>query len=176
MKITSFETFQLKAPLEIPFGWSQDTITSRSVGLVKITTDEGIIGWGEGCGGPAAAVVNEIFAPLLKGDDPTNRLAIWQKMFHSIYNANLAVGFGGSAISAVDTALWDIAGKALGVPVCDLLGGRIRDSVPVYATGLYYTEGEFPSRLLDEARGYVESGFMGMKTKIGGLSIDEDVK
>ena len=176
MKITSFETFQLQAPLEIPFGWSQDTITSRSVGLVKITTDEGIIGWGEGCGGPAAAVVNEIFAPLLKGDDPTNRLAIWQKMFHSIYNANLAVGFGGSAISAVDTALWDIAGKALGVPVCDLLGGRIRDSVPVYATGLYYTEGEFPSRLLDEARGYVESGFMGMKTKIGGLSIDEDVK
>ena len=62
------------------------------------------------------------------------------------------------------------------MPVCDLLGGRIRDSVPVYATGLYYTEGEFPSRLLDEARGYVESGFMGMKTKIGGLSIDEDVK
>lgn len=176
MKITNFETFQLEAPLEIPFGWSQDTITSRSIGLVKITTDEGIIGWGEGCGGPSAAVVNEIFAPLLKGHDPTNRLALWQKMFHSIYNANLAVGFGGSAISAVDTALWDIAGKALGVPVCDLLGGKIRDSVPVYATGLYYTEGEFPTRLLDEAKGYVESGFMGMKTKIGGLSIDEDVK
>jgi len=176
VKITNFETFQLEAPLEIPFGWSQDTITSRSIGLVKITTDEGIIGWGEGCGGPSAAVVNEIFAPLLKGHDPTNRLALWQKMFHSIYNANLAVGFGGSAISAVDTALWDIAGKALGVPVCDLLGGKIRDSVPVYATGLYYTEGEFPTRLLDEAKGYVESGFMGMKTKIGGLSIDEDVK
>jgi D-galactarolactone cycloisomerase len=176
MKITSFETFQLKAPLEIPFGWSQDTITSRSVGLVKITTDEGIIGWGEGCGGPAAAVVNEIFAPLLIGEDPTNRSALWQKMFHSIYNANLAVGFGGSAISAVDTALWDITGKALDVPIYHLLGGKIRDSIPVYATGLYYTQGEFPSRLIDEARGYVESGFIGMKTKIGGLSIDEDVK
>ena len=176
MKITSFETFQLKAPLEIPFGWSQDTITSRSVGLVKITTDEGIIGWGEGCGGPAAAVVNEIFAPLLIGEDPTNRSALWQKMFHSIYNANLAVGFGGSAISAVDTALWDITGKALDVPIYHLLGGKIRDSIPVYATGLYYTQGEFPSRLIEEARGYVESGFIGMKTKIGGLSIDEDVK
>ena len=176
MKITSFETFQLKAPLEIPFGWSQDTITSRSVGLVKITTDEGIIGWGEGCGGPAAAVVNEIFAPLLIGEDPTNRSTLWQKMFHSIYNANLAVGFGGSAISAVDTALWDITGKALDVPIYHLLGGKIRDSIPVYATGLYYTQGEFPSRLIDEARGYVESGFIGMKTKIGGLSIDEDVK
>ena len=43
MKITNFETFQLKAPLDIPFGWSQDTITSRSVGLVKITTDEGVL-------------------------------------------------------------------------------------------------------------------------------------
>ena len=176
MKITNFETFQLKAPLDIPFGWSQDTITSRSVGLVKITTDEGVIGWGEGCGGPAAAVIDEIFAPLLKGEDPTNRLSLWQKMFHSIYNANLAVGFGGSAISAVDTALWDITGKTLGMSVSDLLGGRIRNSVPVYATGLYYTKGEFPSRLLDEAKGYVELGFMGMKTKIGGLSIDEDVK
>ena len=48
MKIKNIETFQLKSPLDIPFGWSQDTITSRSIGLVKITTDDGIIGWGEG--------------------------------------------------------------------------------------------------------------------------------
>lgn len=175
MKIANFETFQLSSSLEIPFGWSQDTISSRSVGLVKITTDEGIVGWGEGCGGPAASVVNDIFAPLLTGENPTNRSLLWQKMFHSLYNANLAVGFGGSAISAVDTALWDITGKVFGLSVSDLLGGRIRDSVPVYATGLYYTEGEFPNRLLEEARGYVEAGFIGMKTKVGGLSIDEDV-
>ena len=58
----------------------------------------------------------------------------------------------------------------------DLLGGRVRDKVAVYATGLYYTEGEFPDRLLDEARMYVELGFKGMKTKIGGLPMDEDVK
>ena len=96
-------------------------------------------------------------------------------MFHSLYNANLAVGYGGSAISAIDTALWDITGKVLGLPISDLLGGRIRNSVPVYATGLYYTEGELPARLLAEARGYVESGFMGMKTKIGGLKIEDDV-
>ena len=175
MKIKNLETFQLTAPLEIPFGWSQDTISSRSVGLVKITTDNGLVGWGEGCGGPSAAVVEDILSPLIIGENPTNRLKLWQKMFHTLYNANLAVGYGGSAISAIDTALWDITGKILGLPIYDLLGGKIRNSVPVYATGLYYTEGELPTRLLSEARGYVESGFIGMKTKIGGLKIEEDV-
>ena len=176
MKIAEIETFQLSAPLERPFGWSQGWIGHRSVGLVKVTTDDGIVGWGEGCGGAAAAVVENDFGPMLMGEDPTNRIGLWQKMFAMQYNANVAVGLGGSAISAVDTALWDITGKALGQPVYQLLGGRARDRVAVYATGLYYTEGEFPTRLLDEARGYVEAGFKGMKTKVGGLPMDEDVK
>ena len=105
-----------------------------------------------------------------------NRNGLWQRMFHSVYNGNNAVGFAGSAISAVDIALWDLAGKAVGLPVSDLLGGRVRDKVAVYATGLYYTDGEFPDRLLDEARGYVDAGFKGMKTKVGGLPMDEDVR
>ena len=176
MKIAGIETFQLSAPLDRPFGWSQGWIGHRSVGLVKVTTDDGVVGWGEGCGGAAAAVVENDFGPMLIGEDPMNRIGLWQKMFAMQYNANVAVGLGGSAISAVDTALWDIAGKALGQPVYQLLGGRARDKVAVYATGLYYTEGEFPTRLLEEARGYVEAGFRGMKTKVGGLPMDEDVK
>ena len=176
MKIAEVETFQLSAPLDRPFGWSQGWIGHRSVGLVKVTTDDGVVGWGEGGGGAAAAVVENDFGPMLIGEDPTNRIGLWQKMFAMQYNANVAVGLGGSAISAVDTALWDITGKALGQPVYQLLGGRARDKVAVYATGLYYTEGEFPTRLLEEARGYVEAGFMGMKTKVGGLPMDEDVK
>ncbi|MXY22501.1 MAG: mandelate racemase/muconate lactonizing enzyme family protein [Dehalococcoidia bacterium] len=176
MKIAGIETFQLSAPLGRPFGWSQGWIGHRSVGLVKVTTDDGVVGWGEGCGGAAAAVVENDFGPMLIGEDPMNRIGLWQKMFAMQYNANVAVGLGGSAISAVDAALWDIAGKALGQPVYQLLGGRARDKVAVYATGLYYTEGEFPTRLLEEARGYVEAGFRGMKTKVGGLPMDEDVK
>lgn len=176
MKIAEIETFQLSAPLERPFGWSQGWIGHRSVGLVKVTTDDGIVGWGEGCGGAAAAVVENDFGPMLIGEDPTNRIGLWQKMFAMQYNANVAVGMAGSAISAVDTALWDITGKVFGQPVYQLLGGRVRDRVAVYATGLYYTEGEFPTRLPDEARGYVEAGFKGMKTKVGGLPMDEDVK
>ena len=176
MKIAGIETFQLSAPLDRPFGWSQGWIGHRSVGLVKVTTDDGVVGWGEGCGGAAAAVVENDFGPMLIGEDPMNRIGLWQKMFAMQYNANVAVGLGGSAISAVDTALWDIAGKVLGQPVYQLLGGRARDKVAVYATGLYYTEDEFPMRLLEEACGYVEAGFRGMKTKVGGLPMDEDVK
>ena len=176
MRITSIETFQLKTPLTRSFGWSQGWIGGRTVGILKISTDEGITGWGEGCAGAAAAVVEDALAPLLLGQDPTNRLWLWQRMFGALYNGQHAGGFGGSAMSAVDIALWDIAGKASGLSASDLLGGRVRDRVACYATGLYYTEGEFPDRLLDEARGYVEAGFKGMKTKVGGLSAEADVR
>ena len=175
MKITKIETFQLESELDRPFSWSQGWIDRRQVGIAKITTDSGIVGWGEGCGAPSATIIHEIFAPKLIGADPMNRVGHWQTMFNALYNANQAIGFGGNAISAIDIALWDIAGKVLDAPICDLLGGHVRDKVAAYATGLYYTEGEFPDRLLDEARGYVDAGFKGMKTKVGGLPLDEDV-
>lgn len=146
------------------------------MGIVKISTDEGIVGWGEGCEGPSATVVKDIISPIIIGEDPINRLGIWQKMFSSMYNGNAAVGYGGSAISAVDMALWDISGKALGVPVNVLIGGRVRDQVPVYATGLYYTKNEMDGALALEAQSYVEQGFLGMKTKVGGLPIDKDIQ
>ena len=172
MKIAAIETFDLTCPLERPFGWSQGWIGQRSTTLVKITTDDGLVGWGEGA---AADLIDGLLAPLLIGQDPMYRTGLWERMFHALYNGNNAVGLAGSALSALDIALWDLAGKATGLPVCALLGGKVRDKVAVYATGLYYTEGEFPDRLLDEARSYVAAGFKGMKTKVGGLSIAEDV-
>ena len=176
MHITSIETYQLECALKRPFGWSQGWTDKRVVGIVKISTDSGIIGWGEGANGAAATIIHDQFSPWLIGHNPLNRLGIWQKMYHALYNANLTGGFGGNAISAIDIALWDIAGKAAGLSVSDLLGGQVRDKVAVYATGLYYTQGEFPDRLLDEARGYVDAGFKGMKTKVGGLTLAKDIK
>ena len=172
MKIAAIETFDLACPLERPFGWSQGWLDQRSTTLVKVTADDGLVGWGEGA---AAGLIDGLLAPLLIGQDPMDRAGLWERMFHALYNGNNAVGLAGSALSALDIALWDLAGKATGLPVCALLGGKVRDKVAVYATGLYYTEGEFPDRLLDEARGYVAAGFKGMKTKVGGLSIAEDV-
>ena len=172
MKIAAIETFDLACPLERPFGWSQGWLDQRSTTLVKVTADDGLVGWGEGA---AAGLIDGLLAPLLIGQDPMDRAGLWERMFHALYNGNNAVGLAGSALSALDIALWDLAGKATGLPVCAFLGGKVRDKVAVYATGLYYTEGEFPDRLLDEARGYVAAGFKGMKTKVGGLSIAEDV-
>ena len=145
-----------------------------TIGLVHFCqTEGGLVGWGEG---GSSSIINEMLAPLLLGKNPMDRVGLWEAMFHSLYNGNNAVGLAGSAISALDIALWDLAGKATGLPVSQLLGGSVRDKVAVYATGLYYTENEMETgRLLDEARGYVEQGFLGMKTKVGGLSIAEDV-
>lgn len=174
MHIRSLTTFNLVCQLEEPFGWSQAWTSSRTLQLVRIDTDAGTVGWGE-CSAPASsAVIHEVLAPLLLGADPLRRTDLWQRMFHEMYNGGLTGGIGGSAISAVDIALWDIAGKALGVPVHVLLGGAMRTRVPVYATGLYYQKEELPNKLLAEARGYVEAGFQGMKTKVGGLSLGAD--
>ncbi len=173
MKIASVETFDLRCDIEPSFGWSQGWVDQRATTLVKITTEDGLVGWGEGA---AASLIDELLAPLIMGGDPMQRAGLWERMFHALYNANIFVGLAGSALSAIDIALWDLAGKATGLPAHALLGGKVRDRVAVYATGLYYTEGEFPDRLLDEARSYVEQGFTGMKTKVGGLTVEEDVR
>ncbi len=174
MRIRSLTTFNLECRLEEPFGWSQAWTSTRALQLVRIDTDAGISGWGE-CSAPAASpLIHEMLAPLLLGADPLPRAELWQRMFHLLYNGGLVGGIGGSAISAVDIALWDIAGKALGVPLHTLLGGAVRTRVPVYATGLYYKKDEQLDNLVAEACGYVAAGFQGMKTKVGGLSLTED--
>ena len=173
MKIASVETFDLRCDIEPSFGWSQGWIDQRATTLVKITTEDGLVGWGEGA---AASLIDELLAPLVIGGNPMQRAGLWERMFHALYNANIFVGLAGSALSAIDIALWDLAGKATGLPAHALLGGKVRNRVAVYATGLYYTEGEFPNRLLDEARSYVERGFTGIKTKVGGLTVEEDVR
>ena len=173
MKIASVETFDLRCDIEPSFGWSQGWINQRATTLVKITTEDGLVGWGEGA---AASLIDELLAPLVIGGNPMQRAGLWERMFHALYNANIFVGLAGSALSAIDIALWDLAGKATGLPAHALLGGKVRNRVAVYATGLYYTEGEFPNRLLDEARSYVEQGFTGIKTKVGGLTVEEDAR
>ena len=173
MKIASVETFDLRCDIEPSFGWSQGWIDQRATTLVKITTEDGLVGWGEGA---AASLIDELLAPLVIGGDPMQRAGLWERMFHALYNANIFVGLAGSALSAIDIALWDLTGKATGLPAHTLLVGKVRDRVAVYATGLYYTEGEFPDRLLDEARSYVEQGFTGIKTKVGGLTVEKDVR
>lgn len=176
MKIDRIETFLIECPIDQPFGWSMGRTDKRSSLVTKITTDDGVVGWGEGGGSPSQTVIHDCFEALLIGEDPLNINKLWHRLFQSLHNDNLTGGFGGAALSGVDIALWDIAGKVSGKSVSEMLGGAIRDKVAVYATGLYYQDDEFPSKLMTEAESYVEAGYKGMKTKIGGLEVTDDVK
>jgi galactonate dehydratase len=108
--------------------------------IAEIVTDDGLAGIGEaaiayGHGGTAAAGMIKDLTPLVLGRDPSRIEEIWSDMYdHSFWaKGGGAIMFAG--ISALETALWDIKGKALGVPIYELLGGKFRDAVRVYANG-----------------------------------------
>jgi galactonate dehydratase len=110
-------------------------VGTRNQLVVKVETDEGLFGWGEsGLSGREKAVVGAIehYREFLVGRDPTRIGALWQEMYRSQYFEGGRVL--SAAISAIDIALHDLKGKALGVPVHQLLGGKQRDLVPTFAT------------------------------------------
>jgi len=168
MIIKRTTTFILRAPIaERTFYSSQARFPERNSLLVKIETDNGLIGWGEGGQygppSPVAACINDVFAPLLVGARADQPVKTWEQLYafsrdfgrHSAYV---------EAISAIDIALWDLWGQALGQPVHALLGGAFRDRVTAYATGGYYgTDYRDHARALPalekEMAGYAESGF-----------------
>jgi D-galactarolactone cycloisomerase len=171
MKITSVRAHALEAPIDEPFAFSQAWVTKRVGLVVEIETDAGLTGWGDGYGPPMpiAAVIHHAYAPRLIGRDPLAGDAIWEDL-HNALRDHGQRGIAIQALSAVDIALWDLRGKALGVPVHQLMGGPIRAEIRAYATGLYRRaddRAENHARLKDEAEGYVAAGFTAMKTKVG---------
>jgi galactonate dehydratase len=124
--------------------------------LVKVETDDGVHGWGEsGLSGREKAVIGalEHYAQFLVGRDPMRPGALWQEMYRSQYFEGGRVLT--AAISAIDIALHDIRGKALGVPVHQLLGGKHRDRVPTFAT----TSAEPGPAMIDQGRLLMEKGW-----------------
>jgi len=181
MKITGIKTYVLQAMLDDKgFGWSQRVTDKRQTAISIITTDEGIDGYGEAFyfGGPAkivAGMIDDALGPLIIGKNPLDTSVIWDILYNWTRDQGMK-GITIAAISAVDIALWDIKGKALDLPVYQLLGGAYRNRARAYATGLYEPQG-VPSRidaLVDEAIGYKKDGFSGMKLKIG-YGIETDI-
>ena len=177
MKISSVDTYCLRAALSQPFGFSQWTFTHRESMLVRIQTDDGLEGWGEAFG-PAklsAAAVRDCLAPLVLGRHPCASEAIWEYL----YARTLDQGQKGAVlcgISAIDIALWDIKAKAAGLPLYRLLGGEETTSIPCYATGFYFGGQEpLEERFAREAREHLGAGFRAMKMKVG-LGIQRDAE
>jgi len=177
MKITDIKTIRLRAmvPIEGQVFSRSGIRNSRSATLVQIETDEGITGIGScsGNGELIEVIIDKVLTPLLIGMDPTEIDAIWDKAYfrggHKEFGTR---GVGVVTMSGIDIALWDILGKVRGVPLHNLLGGKVREKVPVYATALYPEE---PSKVAKRARGFAEQGFHGVKIKVG-FDLDQDIR
>ena len=159
MKITDIKTFLVQAGAPPDAAWASDgkgmQNTSRNWLFVKVYTDEGITGVGEGSGWPRVietAVLD--LRTVLVGEDPAHIEKLWQKMMSAIMGHGMTGVVGGGAMTAIEMALWDIKGKALKTPVWNLLGGQVRDKIRIYSH----------ASTPEVALGLKEQGFTAIKT------------
>jgi L-alanine-DL-glutamate epimerase-like enolase superfamily enzyme len=172
VKIVDVELIQLVKESEHPHRNAKQSRSRRVASLVRVRTDDGIDGLGEAwCDAPLAeGVVLGKLRPLVLGEDPFNVEGIWRRAFDgtAMYDPKGAVVAG---LSGIDMACWDIMGKALGVPVCKLIGGLTRASIQAYASDLHWQED--PADMARLAASFVERGFRSVKTHVGVDPVDD---
>jgi D-galactarolactone cycloisomerase len=171
VRITAVETIHTRYLLSRPTGPAGAFNSARQSVIIKITTDAGLVGWGETY--PLAGVraaIDDVLTPLLVGRDPFDRRRLWLEQWSATFGNGFALG-------GVDIALHDLCGKALGVPVHQLYGGAVRTRIPVYASGLCYFPGVDPATYwVEEAAGLFERGFVrGIKMRIGRFEPDHEL-
>jgi D-galactarolactone cycloisomerase len=172
MEIRHVDAVPLRRELDERFANAQKWINSREYCLVRIETADGAVGWGE-CWGPIAGtreLIEDRVAAFLRGCAADRVESIHADLVHdlrSAYHSTVPAG----AVSGVDLALWDLRGKAAGVPAATLLGGKRRETVPAYATGHFWPPAdEFETvraAVVSEAESHVDAGFDALKLKIG---------
>ena len=168
MKIEAVRTYPLAVALPegTAYGMAKSLATARQSMLVRLILENGVEGWGEAWGLPAA---NQAFMPLLEAAIVGQHVLDVEQRFALLLARNYHLGIQGplmACISGVDIAAKDAAGKWLGVPVHRLLGGKRWDRVPVYGSGGYMTEDpvrDFPGQL----DAFADAGFASVKFKIG---------
>ncbi|HBP60117.1 MAG TPA: mandelate racemase [Alphaproteobacteria bacterium] len=182
MKIINVTSHVLRYDLPEELGYSQQFYTSRTAHLVEIQTDEGITGWGE-CFGPGnvaianKGIVEKVIQPMILGDDPLDRDVIWHKVYNLLRDHGQK-GMSMQALSGVDIALWDIAGKVAGLPLHKLIGGAHRKQVKAYGYGMMLKQqsvDDHVARFKDEAAAIIEMGFTATKMKVG-LGARDDIR
>ncbi|MGE0499471.1 MAG: mandelate racemase/muconate lactonizing enzyme family protein [Rhizobiaceae bacterium] len=185
MRIKSAQAWWVRIPIEAARQHRSDfgTLATFDAAILRIETDDGLVGWGEGknaagSAGTYAALVhmlNHEVAPRLVGRDPADIAHIWEMLYNGVRHEAAAAsghampelsrrGLSVAAISAVDIALWDILGKSLGQPVWRLLGGRKADRLPAYASGGWADAGKIGEQL----QSYIDKGgFRSVKMRVG---------
>ncbi|GIH17803.1 mandelate racemase/muconate lactonizing enzyme family protein [Rugosimonospora africana] len=168
MKIAHVRARLLEATPEVGVTFGIGAFTTFSMVLVEITTDDGLVGYGEAIarrgGMMTAAAVESLLADVLVGEDPANVEGLWVRMVDRLRRWGHSGGVVIEAISGVDVALWDLIGKAYGLPVWRLLAGAGRTEVPCYASSVYINEIDV---MVAEALDQQRRGFSELKVKIG---------
>ena len=175
LTITRIETVPIRVPLDRVYRGSHYRMTHRSTVIIRVHTAGGVVGEAYAGDEDAAleqinAIIHEEIAPKLIGQDAFAIERCWQLARPATWDILRDRRLGLVATATVDVALWDVQGKALGVPLWKLWGGY-RDSVPVITIGGYYAS---DADITAEVTGLVEAQFAGMKFKVGGLSAEED--
>lgn len=182
MRITAVHSHVLQYDLPEELGYSQQYYARRTAHLVEVQTDDGITGWGE-CFGPGnvalanKGIVEKVIQPMVLGEDPLDRDVIWHKVYNLLRDHGQK-GMPMQALSGVDIALWDIAGKVAGLPLHKLIGGAHRDRVRAYGYGMMLKResvADHVVRFRDEAAAILDMGFTATKMKVG-LGPRDDVR
>ncbi|MBS0240792.1 MAG: mandelate racemase/muconate lactonizing enzyme family protein [Proteobacteria bacterium] len=191
MKITALKAHPVSVPLPATFWVGNTSFDKASVIVVEVETDQGITGLATLHGRAMKTVCSVIheLQDLVTGMDPMAHEAIWESVFalttkkpdgkkKTARSAILGAENRDAiltALAGIDVGVWDIKGKALGLPVWKLLGGKRRE-LPTYVTGGYYRSDSREGDLRDEMLSYRELGFDAVKIKIGAASLKDDVK
>lgn len=179
MKIVDIQAFPVTVPVppEHQVRLGIGTMVKRDIVFVKVTTESGLVGWGESHHGRAhlaiATLINTTLRRLVLGMDATDVNGVWAKIYKFQLGSHGMGAACAMAMSGIDIALWDIRGKAVGWPLYKLLGGRSR-KVPAYAGGISLGI-QPPDTLVDEAREFVDAGYKALKLRIGGDSVTADI-
>ena len=179
MKITRIVTRHLQRDMGNKVWNSQTRWRHKDMVLVFLETNTGLIGLGEAwtTGGSPQALIRTIeddIGPVLLGADPHYLTRIWSDVYKSTA-LSARRGIVSSALGAVDTALWDLIGKATDTPLYQLLGAYT-DQVPCYASAGLYGLDKAPADLGAEMAGYIQQGFRDVKMKVGGVALKEDIE
>jgi len=182
VKIIDVKTTLVSKPLQKTISDASRNIPSRDIVLVEIITDENLTGVGFLTGVGAAFrseapiikyIIDKALKPMIVGKDPLAREQLWRYMFRNTTRFGRK-GAAIRAISGVDIALWDLAGKFANMPVYKMIGYD-KYEIPVYASGGFYSGGSDLSALIEEIESYIEKGYLAVKMKVGGRAVKEDI-
>jgi L-alanine-DL-glutamate epimerase-like enolase superfamily enzyme len=187
MKIKSVHAQWIQIPIEQSRQHTSDfgTLRTFDAAILRIETDDGLVGWGEGKNAAGSAgsyatlvrLINEDFGPRIIGRDPADITFIWEELYNGVRAQKAAMaghampemarrGLTVAAISAIDIALWDILGKAEGKPVWKLLGGRKAERMQAYASGGWASA----DKIGEQLQSYVDAGGFGaVKMRVGAM-------